>query len=68
MDIDSILARLNSLEFNNNQLENRVRYLEKLIDTKNSSWYKRIWWRIDGWPPWYKVGERSWRPWHKGIK
>jgi len=64
MDNESIAAEIASLKFNQQKLENRVRYLEKLIETKNSWWWKRLWFRIDGFPPWYQVGERSWRPWH----
>jgi hypothetical protein len=45
-------------------LARRVRYLEKLIDTKDSPWWKRLAFRLDGWPAWYRVGPRSWRPWH----
>jgi hypothetical protein len=38
-------------------LEDRVRYLEKLIDTRDSWWWKRLKWRLwDGYPPWYRVG------------
>jgi len=49
------------------ELEKRVRYLEKQIDTLGSPWWKRLWFRIDGWPPWWIVAqERSWRPWHRG--
>lgn len=53
-----------SLWENIRQLHARVRYLEKVIDTKSSPWWKRLWWRLDGYPPWYRVGKRSWRPWH----
>ena len=53
-----------SLWFNLNQLAGRVRTLEKMLDTKDSPWWKRLWWRLDGFPPWYRVGPRSRRPWH----
>ena len=65
MDDASIQAELASLKFNHTQLEHRVRHLEKLIDTRDSRWWKRLWWRCDGFPPWYRVGERAWRPWHR---
>jgi hypothetical protein len=63
MNAESIDAEIASLKFNHAQLEARVRYLEKLIDTRDSRWWKRLWWRIDGFPPWYQVGTRSRRPW-----
>lgn len=56
---------IDSLWVNYRQLAGRVRTLEKMIDTKDSPWWKRLWFRIDGWPAWYRVVERrSWRPWH----
>lgn len=58
-------ARLDSLEFNARQLAGRVRHLEKLLDTKASPVWKRLWWRIDGYPAWYHVGPRRHRPWHR---
>lgn len=54
-----------SLRFNIHQLAGRVRQIEKMLDTRDSSWWRRLWWRIDGWPRWTKVAtRRSWRPWH----
>jgi len=55
---------IKSLKFNYEQLAGRVRLLEKMLDTKDSPWWKRVWFRLDGWPPWYRVGPRSKRPWH----
>jgi hypothetical protein len=54
-----------STQINIDELQRRVRYLEKVIDTKSSPWYKRLWWRIDGWPAWYEVGPKRKRWWHK---
>jgi hypothetical protein len=46
-------------------LEARVRELEKFFDTRRSAFAKRIWWRIDGYPPWYiNERRRKRRPWH----
>jgi hypothetical protein len=64
VQLESLRAETASLALNDEQLAARVRYLEKLIDTKNSSWWKRLWWRVDGWPPWYRVGPRARRWWH----
>jgi hypothetical protein len=45
----------------------RVRTLEKMLDTKATPLWKRVWFRIDGWPAWYHVAaRRAWRPWHRG--
>lgn len=62
--LDSLEAVAASLQVNDEQLAARVRYLEKLIDTRDTRWWKRLWFRIDGWPPWYRVGPRKPRPWH----
>jgi hypothetical protein len=63
MDASSVEAEIASLKINVNQLAQRVRTLEKLIDTLDSPWWKRLQWRvIDGYPPWYRVGTpRSFR-------
>jgi hypothetical protein len=55
---------IESLWTNYRQLAGRVRTLEKMLDTKDSPWWKRLWFRIDGYPAWYRVGPRSRRPWH----
>lgn len=60
-------AQIQSLWLNNYQLEHRVRELEKMIDTKNTIWWKRILFRVDGWSPWYRVDKDGpkWRPWRR---
>jgi hypothetical protein len=46
-------------------LEQRIRHLEKQVDTLGSPFWKRIWFRIDGFAPWYVVERRRTpRPWH----
>jgi hypothetical protein len=62
---ESVAAEIASLWVNIRELSGRVRTLEKALDTKSSPWWRRLWWRIDGWPAWYQVGSRSWRPWHR---
>ena len=64
IDPESMAAEIESLRVNDQQLAARVRMLEKMLDTRDSPWWKRLWWRIDGWPPWTQVGERARRPWH----
>lgn len=47
-------------------LEEQLRFAQKQLDTLGSPWWKRLWYRIDGWPPWYEVAKkRNWRPWHR---
>jgi hypothetical protein len=62
--LDDADAHVRSLWTNVDGLAARVRYLEELIDTKDSPWWKRVWFRLDGYPAWYRVGPRSKRPWH----
>ena len=49
-------------------LERRMRHTEKQLDTRATPLWKRVLFRIDGWPPWYVVAERrAWRPWHRWL-
>jgi hypothetical protein len=48
------------------ELRQQLRHMQKQLDTLGSPWWKRLWFRIDGWPAWYVVAERrAWRPWHR---
>lgn len=61
-EADVILA---SLTTRCSELERRVRHVEKQLDTLGSPWWKRLWFRLDGWPAWWVVAAgRAWRPWH----
>lgn len=51
----------------------KVEELERIVsdhaqrfDTLQTSWWKRLWFRIDGWPGQKNLNadKRSWRPWH----
>ena len=60
-------ARFNSAMVNVEQLEQRVRDMEDRLDTLQTSVWKRLLFRVDGWP-----GQRnlnadhpSWRPWRR---
>jgi len=65
----SVRAELDSLIFNDRQLAQRVRLLEKMIDTANTPLWKRILFRIDGWPRWTVVADcQAWRPWHRWYR
>lgn len=48
------------------EVEADVRRILKMLDTLGSPWWKRLWWRIDGYEPWWIV-ERRRRPrlWHR---
>lgn len=60
---------IESLWVNVRQLHDRVRLIEKMIDTRDSPWYLRLKWRVvDGYPPWYRVGPaRSFRERLRGL-
>lgn len=58
-----------SLLAQNAQLGARLRTVEKKQDTQGSPWWKRVWFRLNGWPPWYVVAEKaSWRPWRRWVR
>lgn len=62
----TIEAEIDSLMVNEVQLQQRVRDLEKRLDTLQTPLWKRIWFRIDGWPGQRNLNapKRAWRPWH----
>jgi hypothetical protein len=63
---NDIRAELNSLKFNDEQLAGRIRKLEKMMDTRSSPLWKRVMFRLDGWPTWCIVADKpSWRPWRR---
>jgi hypothetical protein len=45
------------LKFNDAQLADRVRLIEKMIDTRATPLWKRVVFRLDGWPGWVTVAE-----------
>jgi hypothetical protein len=53
-------------ELNLLQLERRLRTVEKLLDTRATPLWRRILFRLDGWPSWSVVAPRpAWRPWRR---
>lgn len=47
-------------------LADRLRRVEKQLDTHGSPWWKRILFRADGWPAWWVVARKpDWRPWRR---
>lgn len=70
-EIDSLLAEVESLRVNIHdpgQLWSLVRDHEQRFDTLQTRWWKRLWFRIDGWPGQRNLNaeRRAWRPWHRG--
>ena len=47
------------------QLEKFVRDHDQRFDTLQTPFWKRVWFKINGWP-WYDLnGEQRHRPWHR---
>lgn len=60
-------AEIASLKENVRLLWDDVRDMQKRFDTLQSPLWKRVWFRIDGWPGQRDLnGRRAWRPWHGG--
>lgn len=65
-DPGSVAASLDSIEENYRDLEKRVRAIEDRFDTRSTPWWKRLVFRIDGWPSWVWLVDRPrWRPWRR---
>lgn len=63
---ESTKSEIFSLKVNMDQQAHRIRMLEKMLDTRASPLWRRIVFRLDGWPSWATVSSRpSWRPWHR---
>jgi hypothetical protein len=59
-------AHIESLWENVRQQSARIRKLEDMIDTRSTPLWKRIVFRLDGWPPWHVVADGpAWRPWRR---
>lgn len=59
-------AEIASLKANQVELWRVVRDHGKRFDTLQTAWWKRLWFRVDGWPGVRDLNapSRSWRPWH----
>jgi hypothetical protein len=56
-------------EANLKELARRLRLVEKALDTRATPLWKRILFRLDGWPSWAIVAERpTWRPWRRWYR
>jgi hypothetical protein len=59
-------VHIDALQARCGELERRLRHAEKQLDTLGSPWWKRLAFRLNGWPPWWIVADRpAWRPWHR---
>jgi hypothetical protein len=62
-------AEIDSLIINKEQHATRIRRIEKMLDTLDTPVWKRVLFRIDGWPAWYKLADKpQWRPWRRWYK
>ena len=63
---DSLLQEIRSLTVKVELLEALVSDHEQRFDTLQTPLWKRLWFRVDGWPGQNDLNatERSWRPWH----
>ena len=64
-DLEAEVASLKVNLYEAGQLNDRVRKLEKEMETfVTTPWWKRLLFWIDGWPSTKIVTKRYWRPWH----
>lgn len=65
-DPASLRAEIESLKVNVLQLQERTMDHEQRFDTLQTRWWRRLWFRIDGWPGIVDLNadRRAWRPWH----
>lgn len=48
------------------ELERRLRVHDEMMDTRDTAWWRRLLFRVDGWPRWTTVAQRpAWRPWRR---
>lgn len=48
------------------EIETRLRRIEEQLDTLGSPLWKRVLFRLDGWPRWSVIAARpAWRPWRR---
>lgn len=59
-------AEIESLQVNQTEIYRRLRLVEKQLDTRATPLWRRILFRLDGWPSWTIVAQKpQWRPWRK---
>lgn len=59
---------LESIQVNVQQMQQELSDIRQRLDTLQTPLWKRIWFRIDGWPGQTNLNadKRQWRPWHGG--
>lgn len=65
--IANLEAQVASLLVNFAQVQRDHMRLNHILDTLNTSLWKRLLFRVDGWPAWWDEGKNGprWRPWHR---
>ncbi len=65
--LDNLEAEVASLKVRALELERRVIDHEQRFDTLQTPAYRRLLFRLDGWPGQRNLNaeRRSWRPWHR---
>lgn len=68
--VESLVLEVESLKVNvhgGDQLWALVRDHEQRFETLQTRWWKRLWFRIDGWPGIVDLNadRRAWRPWRR---
>ncbi len=62
---EETLLLFQSMDVRMKELERQVRDHDKRFDTLQTPWWKRVWFKVDGWP-WYNLnGTQRRRPWHR---
>lgn len=66
--LEEAKVHIQSLTIRIGQLERTVSDMDQRFDTLQTPLWKRIWFRIDGWPGQRNLNaeNRGWRPWHSG--
>jgi hypothetical protein len=65
--VANLEATIASLKVNFDLIQRDHVSLNHILDTINTSLWRRLLYRLDGWPPWWDEGKqgRRWRPWHR---
>lgn len=66
-ELEDLEARVESLELNLTEWQKMTRDHEERFDTLQTPLWKRLWFRVDGWPGQRDLNAsgRSWRPWRR---
>lgn len=65
-EIRELQIRVAAQEAQLQVLSAEFRFVQKQLSTLGTPWWRRLWFRIDGWPPWWVVADApKWRPWRR---